>query len=359
MESHFTANLLPLAFLEKFRIFFRKTHLFFQKNLNFERFEKFYYFSLILRQVCYLWRFWKNSIFSFEEPINFFEKNRILNVLRNFTILVAFYGKLATFSDFEKIRYFFRKNPSVFLKTQILNVLRNFTILLAFYGKFPTFSDPKKFRYFFSKNRSILLKKAQFLNVLRKFTFWVAFYGKFATFGDFEKIQNFVSKNPSIFLKKIKLWTFSEILLLRSHFASNLLPSAISKKFNVFLKNPSIFFKKTQTLNVLRNFIISVAFYGKFASFSDFEKIQYFFSKNQSIFLKKPKFWTLWENLPFESHFTANLLPWRFWKNSDFFSKNPFIFFKKTQTLNVLRNFTISVAFYIKLAFFGDFEKTQ
>ena len=112
-------------------------------------------------------------------------------------------------------------------------------------------------------------------------------------------------------------------------------------------------------MNVLRNFTVLVAFYGKFATFSDPKKVRNFFSKNPSILLKKAQFLTFWANLPFESHFTANLLPWRFWKNSDFFSKNPSIFLKKTQTLNVLRKFTISVAFYIKFATFSDFEKIQ
>ena len=102
---------------EKFNIFFRKTHLFFEKNPVFERFEKFHYFSRILRQICYLWRFWKKfRIFFRKTHLFFFRKTQILNVLRIFTISVAFYGKFATFGDFEKIQYFPSKNPSTFLK---------------------------------------------------------------------------------------------------------------------------------------------------------------------------------------------------------------------------------------------------
>ena len=56
----------------------------------------------------------------------------------------------------------------------------------------------------------------------------------------------------------------------------------------------------------LRNNTIWYAFYCKFAIFGDFEKLQVF-SKNPCIFLKRPKFGTFWEILPFESHFTANL----------------------------------------------------
>ena len=50
-ETHSTANLPPLAILKKDQIFFKKPS-FFQKNPNFERFEKSYYFSRILRQIC-------------------------------------------------------------------------------------------------------------------------------------------------------------------------------------------------------------------------------------------------------------------------------------------------------------------
>ena len=53
-QSHSTANLLLQRFLKNSRVFSQKTHLFFlKKNPNFERFEKFYCFSRILRQICY------------------------------------------------------------------------------------------------------------------------------------------------------------------------------------------------------------------------------------------------------------------------------------------------------------------
>ena len=50
---HFTANLSPLGFLKKSFFFFEKPIYFFKKDPNFERFEKSYYFSRILRQICY------------------------------------------------------------------------------------------------------------------------------------------------------------------------------------------------------------------------------------------------------------------------------------------------------------------
>ena len=91
LDTHSKANLLPLVISKKFKTF--------SKN-----------------------------------PFTFNKKPKILNVLRNLTISVACYSKFATLSDFKKQR-FFSKNPSIFFKTQILKV---FTILVAFYGKFAT-----------------------------------------------------------------------------------------------------------------------------------------------------------------------------------------------------------------------------
>ena len=52
--------------------------------------------------------------------------------MRNLTISIAFYSKIASFSDFKNIEDFFEKPIYFFKKTQILNVLRNFTISVAF-----------------------------------------------------------------------------------------------------------------------------------------------------------------------------------------------------------------------------------
>ena len=46
----------------------------------------------------------------------------------------------------------------------------------------------------------------------------------------------------------------------------------------------------------------------KTATCSDFEKIEGFFRKKNIYFSKTAKFWTFWELLLFQSHFTANLL---------------------------------------------------
>ena len=52
MKPFETYSTKHLAFLKKFKIFFEKAHLFSQKKTNFERFEKSYYSSRILRQIC-------------------------------------------------------------------------------------------------------------------------------------------------------------------------------------------------------------------------------------------------------------------------------------------------------------------
>ena len=133
-----------------------------------------------------------------------------------------------------------------FLKNPRLNVLRNFTILVAFYGKFATFSDPEKLHYFFSRNPSIFLKKAQFLNALRSFTILVEFYGKFATFSDPEKIHYFFSRNPSIFLEKSPIFErFEKIYHINRSLRQICCLWRFWKNSEFFFEKPIYFFKKT------------------------------------------------------------------------------------------------------------------
>ena len=73
-------------------VFFIKPSIF-PKNPNFERFDSCHS-SRILRQICYFYRFLKNSRF-FSKNL-FFKKTQILNILRNLTILVTFYSNFAT-----------------------------------------------------------------------------------------------------------------------------------------------------------------------------------------------------------------------------------------------------------------------
>ena len=123
---------------------------------------------------------------------------------------------------------------------------------------------------------------------------------------------------------------FWDMLLFKSHFPANLVPLAILKNQNFLQKKPVYIFGKSQNLNVSRIFIISVAFYSKFATSNIFQKnIQDFSPENPSFSFKKPKFWTLRENFLFQSHSTANLLPLASLKKlMNFFPKTHLIFSK-------------------------------
>ena len=101
-------------------------------------------------------------------------------------------------------------------------------------------------------------------------------------------------------------------------------------------------------MNILRKFTNSVAFYGKFATFSDFKKFEVFFRKNPSIFSKRdPKFEHFEKSVAFYGIFATFIV---FWLNSSFFPGRTHLLSKKHQNLNVLLNLTFSVAFYGKLA---------
>ena len=79
-QSRFTTGLLRSAIFWKKSIFFSKTHhIFPSKKLIFERFEKFYYFSRILQQFCY--------IFCFFSAEQFFSKNPFIVLKRKSEIL--------------------------------------------------------------------------------------------------------------------------------------------------------------------------------------------------------------------------------------------------------------------------------
>ena len=73
-QSRFTASLLVSAiFFKRNQFFFRKTHhIFPSKNINFEGFQNFYYFSQILLDLCYIYSFLLSKTVIFEESIDFF-----------------------------------------------------------------------------------------------------------------------------------------------------------------------------------------------------------------------------------------------------------------------------------------------
>ena len=96
-----------------------------------------------------------NIFFFFKKSIIFYEKK---NVLKNRNISVAFNDNFAMFSDFEEFMFFLEKLIWFSNKNQFLNVLRIFTISVAFYGKFAKFGTFYLFQNTFSKNPPLFRK---------------------------------------------------------------------------------------------------------------------------------------------------------------------------------------------------------
>ena len=182
--------------------------------------------------------------------------------------------------------------------------------------------------------------KTQFVE---KSYWFIRFCGNFATFIHLTKVQDILWGTPSFFEKKNKIWTFWEILLFQSLSTAKLITLAISKTIQTFSESLFIFskkqknfeqFEKTATfscipqqncylqsfqgefiffgesmyffrtaksLNVLRNVSVSVEFYCKVATASQFFQFQDFCSKNPFFILKKTEVWTFWGLLQFQS----------------------------------------------------------
>ena len=124
-----------------------------------------------------------------------------------------------------------------------------------------------------------------------------------------------------------------------------------------------IFLRKSQSLNVLKSFTFSTAFYGKFAILSKsstwanlliFSLKNNFFHKINLLFLKETEFCMFWEIELSQSNFEANLIPLELMKKKSWsFLENPiYYFFEKTLSWQLLRFFTISAAFYGKFSTF-------
>ena len=88
-------------------------------------------------------------------------------------------------------------------------------------------------------------------------------------------------------------------------------------------------------MNILRTFTISVAFYDKLATVTDFSDF-HFFQKLRHLFKKKR---TFGEILNFQSHSTTILLSLAIFKNSCFFWKNSSNFFVKKSNFEHFENF--------------------
>ena len=113
-------------------------------------------------------------------------------------------------------------------------------------------------------------------------------------------------------------------------------------------------------MNVSRNFVISIAFYGILLTFSDFKSVEFFFGK-PLCFFKQPNFCTFWEILLSQSFFTATFLRWNFsgFKNIQILFQKTQPFFLKKPIFKAMKTFIISVAFCSKIATFNDFMRCE
>ena len=198
-----------------------------------------------------------------------------------------------------------------------MNVLRNPNFSVAFRDNFAIFSDFQKFMSFLEKPICIL-RKTQLLKVLRSFTKLVAFPRLIVTISILKK-SSFFRKNQFFLCKKIKLWTFWDFLLFRSHSTANMLWLAEYKKKEFFFPKTHFFeitqsyerFEKSYYFNrILRQ----IFYFHRFLRSSLFQKIHHLFKKKK---------WTFEEILNFQSHSATILLSLATFNKSCFFLEKP------------------------------------
>ena len=261
---------------------------------------------------------------------------------------------MAKFSCFQKFRFLSRKNHLSFQNP-------NFRVILLFQstcGKFATFSILTKIFKIFSRKPHLFFKKKQF------WTFW-----EILLF-DFHLIAKLI---PLAFSKKIQSFSENLIFLLKSKNTLNILrelpisiafhskiPTFSHFKMNSFFGESMYFFLTAKSLNVLRNVSVSVEFYCKNATASQFLHFRVFCSKNPFfLILKKPEVWTFWGLLQFQS-ILGQIFCLCHFKRFQFFSKTEvFLIISKSQKMNVLRNLTNSFALYSKFVTISDFWNIQ
>ncbi len=187
--SNYTKSVSSRDF-SKNQDFIRKTYLFSKKNAK-------------------LWTFWESSLFQSHSTTN-----------------------LILWEVFKFWRLFLKKSVFSLGKPQFLNILKNLTILNAFYRKVHNFSNFEKFNSFFQKT-SIFSEKTHFLKVLRIFNVSVACNCTFESFRTFQKFQDCIEKSVS-FSEKPKSRILWGILLFRLLSTEKVLTLVFLKYFGSF-----------------------------------------------------------------------------------------------------------------------------
>ena len=138
--------------------------------------------------------------------------------------------------------------------SKTLDVLRQFSISVAFYNEFAIFSVRRKFQVAFSKNPSTFCSEnAKYERFEKSYCFICILHQNLPLLANLEKF-NFFSKNPFFFLRNPSFerfdnfYYFIRILQQVCYFQSFL------ENFKIFFgETYLLFLKKTQILNVLRN----------------------------------------------------------------------------------------------------------
>ena len=110
----------------------------------------------------------------------------------------------------------------------------------------------------------------------------------------------------------------------------------------------------------MRNLICSVVFYSKFAAVSFFKKNSRDLFRETNFFSQEEAtFSSFLEIFLIQLHHSTNFSFLADFKNVNLFLKTHIFDLTKPIFLNVLGSFTFSVAFYRKVATFGDFSKKK
>ena len=142
------------------------------------------------------------------------------------------------------------------------------------------------------------------------------------------------------------------------HSTANLPPLAIFEKLKIFFEKP-IFFKREAKFRTFCDvLLIQLHSTVTLLPLAIFYENNIFFSKNTFILFNKTNFWTFREILLFQWPCSATMLLLAILKKSRIFPDNQSCF-RNLFFCNVLRNITISVAFYSKFATFITFLKDR
>ena len=247
-----------------------------------------------------------------------------MNVLRVFTVSVAFFGNFATFSKFPKTEKRIRKPASVSQKTQDLNVFRSPAVSVAFYSNLlhlPSFEKLKK-------NSHVSVSKKPKHERFEKSYFFQTHSISILLPSAFWKEMKFYFWKIRLFWRKNKLCRFWEILLFQSPCTGNLQHSAYLNTINFSNKESITVSKKTQFLKILRSLTNLAAFYNNVLHFSNFTQLKKK-PKTHLCFKRNPELERSEQSYFSRTHSTSILLPLAFFKDFVFYFLKIHVFFSK------------------------------